>query len=161
MMRALSYGMVALFALTACGSTLEEDGVRQFTLSGQIGESEGLVLGTGEVVDTYFGEIGESDIYLSMKMSMVLTGPTGDPSFCPKGTDFASVDDVPAEPTGCVWGSASLAGNAPFEDSDRLVTGQGYLVEDRAGDLYRLRIVEHSIDESHIGTVTFDVLAAD
>jgi hypothetical protein len=152
---------VALVGLIGCGAEDGQGGVRRFTLSGEIGPSQGLVLATGAIVDVYFDEHGESDIFLQMGMSMVLTGPADDQPFCAKGADFADVAEIPTATAGCFWDSVSLYPNTPFEDAERSITGQGYLVRARDDRLYRLLVVEHSISESYVGTVTFDVLAAD
>lgn len=94
-------------------------------------------------------------------MSMTLTGTVEDQPFCEKGTGFAAVEDIPTDDTDCFWASATLYGNAPVENAERGVQGDGYLVHDRADALYRLLVLEHSIDDDHVGTVTFDFVAVD
>jgi hypothetical protein len=48
----------------------------------------------------------------------------------------------------------------------RTVTRDGYLARDAAGSLYRVLVIEHSVEEDpdvdgHLGSVTFDVLPVD
>ena len=156
--------VACVFGLMLCGcggaeQAPDANGVRRFTLSGEIGATQGVVLETGSIVDVTWDDIGESDIYLPMAMMMMLNG-VSDNAFCAKGEGFASVADIPAEPDTCEWKYLGLSGNAP--DLQRGVEADGYLFFDADQDrIHRLLIVEHSIDADHVGKVTFDLLAVD
>ena len=140
------------------GST-NEDGVRRYTLSGVIGATQGVDLDTGSIVDVTWSDIGSSDIYMTLKMSMMLHGLV-DNAFCHKGDGFATVADIPAAADDCEWKYLSVSGNSP--DATRGVEADGYLFLDGDDDrIHRLLLVDHSIDAEGVGRVTFDMLAVD
>jgi hypothetical protein len=108
--------------------------------------------------------VGDADIYLRLSKVMSLGGGGAEPPFCPKGEGFEDVADVPADASGCAWNIVSLAGNAA--GAERSVGRDGYLTRDRAGSLYRLLVIEHSVVENpaepgNVGSVTFDLLPVD
>jgi hypothetical protein len=155
---------MVLLGIAGCGGepagSADEVGARRFTLTGVIGATQGVVLQTGTIVDVTWGDIGQSDIYMTLKMSMMLHGLVGD-AFCHKGQAFATVADIPSTADDCEWKSLSVSGNIPGVTRGSL-EADGYLFQDVNGDrLHRLLIVQHSIDALGTGSVTFDILAVD
>jgi hypothetical protein len=155
---------LALLSPTACGSTVAEppdptDGARRFTLTAEVGRSDGLFLDSGDIVDVAWDEPGLADIILRLGMAFSLQGPASGMVFCAKDEGYASVGDIPAETADCTWNHVFLSANNV--DVDRGVVRDGYVMRDRLGDLHRLLVVEHRIDSGGMGTATLEVLAAE
>lgn len=169
MVRFLPLGLGSILCLCACGSVEPGqpapgggEGVGRYTLTAMVGEpSDGLVLATGEMTSPTQSSL-KADIHATLAMSFMLGGFGQELPFCAKGDGFADVADVPVDSDGCAWNLVSITGNAPV--LERSFDGDGYLVRDRSGGLFRLLLVEHQIEETvpgNVGRVTFDVLAVD
>jgi hypothetical protein len=126
----------------------------RFTLTGEVGTSQGLVLATSEIVPVAPQQLGDADLYLSIRMVIQLRGPIVDGAFCSKGR-VDSLSEIPAHHADCAWSYAGLGANFPHGS---VAAGDGYLVRDRFDDrVYKLRIVDDMVDASNIATVVFDI----
>jgi hypothetical protein len=139
--------------LAACTEPVPADG--RFTLRGNTSDVQGLVLSTSELITAGSPqELGDADIYLSVRQVVQLRGRGTEGTFCSKGQvgDLAAIDP---EHASCEWSYADLGANFPHPS---VAAGNGYVVRDRFDDeLYRLRIVDDLVDEANVATVVFDV----
>jgi hypothetical protein len=128
--------------LAACTESGSSPG--RFTLTGEVGSSQGLILATSEVI-AVDDQLGDADVYLSVRMVFQLRGP-GDGPFC---------DGAIGDHATCAWTQVVLGGNVPQQGD---VAGDAYLVRDRFDDaLYRMVLADFVVDESNVGTVVFDL----
>lgn len=162
-------GLLGAFSigLTACGGSTvlvpDDPGVRRVTLESTIGDGQGVILETGTIVADEDQQAG--DVYLHLGKVMSLAGPDGGFAFCRRGEGHSAVTEIPTDEEGCTYNHVYLDANSPpTTPSDRSIQRDGYLVRDRAGRLYAVLILEHSIttpDEGGVARVTFDVLAVE
>jgi hypothetical protein len=152
----IHFAVMLLCSVAGCAdAAAPEDGVERITLGAEIGRGDGLVLATGAIVEVV-SDPGESDVWLRIGMEMSLASGHEDGGFCPREGDFGAVQDIPSDPVDCAWSPViRLGGAAP--DLERYPAPDAYLVRDRAGELRRLFVVEHDIDEDIVGSMTFDL----
>lgn len=149
---------MALVLLAACGDPAPPpvapvDG--RFTLSGQVGDSEGLVLATSAIVPVAPQQLGDADIFLSVTMVIQLRGTHAEGSLCRKGSGVTQIADISTDVADCAWSYAGLGGNFPHDGE---AAGDAYLVRDRPGEaLYRLLMVDDRVDATNVAMATFDV----
>jgi hypothetical protein len=152
---------MALAFTTACGATADSDAVPgRYTLTAEIGRSDGLLLDSGLIVPVTPPFLNQADINLHLGMAFSLQGPGSGMDFCAKDEGYQAVGDIPTETGDCTWNHVFLGGNA-FEE--RGVDRDGYILRDRDGDLHRVLVLEHDIEPGGggFGTATFDVLAVE
>ena len=135
------------------------------TLATRFGDAEGIDLATGEHLplptDGSAPDGAESPVDVSARLGRFLgLSGAGLDSLCVVGTDFATLDAVPTDESGCTWSRNVLFGvlTNPYVPSG---TGQGLLVRDRLGErLYKVLIVlDEMVPEGRCGQageITFD-----
>lgn len=158
--------MVALaLCLAGCtGATHTEPGetYTMATIAG-LGRKQGFVLDRREVIEFPDGideDCSECDDarvdFTIWNHGPVYLGLARSNSFCLKGEDFDSVEDIPSDISDCDWGSAFVASSS-HDDNEKLQLG--YIVRDRSQSRYwRLRVVKVNIyDDSPFYEAVFEV----
>jgi hypothetical protein len=158
----IALGVLGICA-AACGDNFA-GGSRVVLVSTEVGRGEGVDLPSLAIREVANGAhcLAETDFCIGQAMVISLRGH--DETFCSKGRDFARVGDIPADLDACpgslgnAWSSiAYLGASAEHTAGESDVAGDGYLVRDRDGTLYRMRVVSDAYDADGVAAATLDI----
>jgi hypothetical protein len=153
------------FSVAACGDNLASFDSRVVLVSTDVGRGEGLDLAAWSILEeaTDGGRSTAADFCIGQAMVISLRGH-GDETFCGKGRDFARVGDIPTDLDACPfslgkdWAQiAYLDAAARHPPEESYSAGDGYLVRDREGAVYRMLVVSDALDAEGRAIATLDI----